>query len=108
MTTDGAGAAAFSIPVTANEGDSVVATATTSDGTSELSAPARVLVPRFGLKGARFRVGGRKLRVRIRNGTGADVRVRVKAKDTRKSVKAASAEGRDEDDQGPSHAAASS
>ena len=84
VTTDGAGAATFSIPVTANEGDSVVATATTSDGTSELSAPALVLVPRYGLKGARFRVVGRKLRVRIRNGTDADVRVRVKAKDTRK------------------------
>ena len=84
VTTDGAGAAAFSIPVTSKEGDAVVATATTSDGTSELSAPMRVLVPRYGLKGARFRVAGRKLRVRIRNGTDADVRVRVKAKDTRK------------------------
>jgi parallel beta-helix repeat protein len=89
VTTDGAGAAAFSIPVTATEGGSVVATATTSDGTSELSAPALVLVPRFGLARAKFTVGARKLRVRIRNGTDADVRVRVKGKDTRKSVRAA-------------------
>ena len=84
LTTDGAGAGAFSFPVTATEGASVVATATTSDGTSELSAPVLVVVPRFGLKGARFRVVGRKLRVRIRNGTDADVRVRVQAKDKRK------------------------
>ena len=56
VTTDGAGAAPFSIPVTATEGGSVVATATTSDGTSELSAPALVLVPRFGLERAKFSV----------------------------------------------------
>jgi hypothetical protein len=89
VTTDGAGAAPFSIPVTAAEGDAVVATATTSEGTSELSAPVRVIVPRFGLKRAKFRVGATKLRVRILNGTDAGVRVRVKAKDTRKSVRAA-------------------
>lgn len=89
VTTGAAGAATFSVPITATEGASVVATATTSDGTSELSAPTRVLVPRFGLKGATFRVVGKKLRVRIRNGTDADARVRIKAKDARKSVKAA-------------------
>jgi hypothetical protein len=89
VTTDGAGAAGFSIPVTAAEGASVVATATTGNGTSELSAPTRVLVPRFGLKRAKFRVHAAKLRVRILNSTDADVRVRVKGKDTRKSVRAA-------------------
>jgi len=89
VTTDGAGAATFSIPVASNEGDSVVATATTGDGTSELSAPVLVVVPRFGLQRAKFRVGARKLRVRIRNSTAADIRVRIKGKDTRKSVKAA-------------------
>ena len=56
VTTDAAGAATFSIPVSATVGGSVVATATTGDGTSELSAPvtvtAPVAVPVFGLKGA--------------------------------------------------------
>jgi titin len=87
VTTDGAGAATFSVPVTAGVGGSVVATATTGDGTSELSAPvtvsAPVAVPVFGLKGAKFSLSStlKKLKVRILNVTGADVRVRVKAKD---------------------------
>ena len=90
VTTDGAGAATFSIPVTAAEGDSVVATATTGDGTSELSAPVAVPpAPQFGLERARFRVSGGKLRVRILNDTDAGARVRIKARDRRKSVKAA-------------------
>ena len=90
VRTDGAGTAAFSIPVGATEGASVVATATTADGTSELSPPVLVTPPPvFGLERARFKIVGTKLRVRILNGTAADARVRVKAKDKKQSVKAA-------------------
>ena len=46
-------------------------------------------VPRFGLRGVTFSVRGKRLRVRVRNGTDTAVRVRVKGKDTRKSVRAA-------------------
>ena len=92
VTTDGAGAATFSVPVSATVGGSVVATATTGDGTSELSAPvtvtAPVAVPVFGLKGAKFGLSAtkRKLKVRILNDTGADLRVQVRAKGTKKPV----------------------
>jgi titin len=102
VTTDATGNATFSIPVTATLGTSVAATATTADGTSELSAAVVVAVPKppvpipaasFGLKRATFSIVGTKLRVRILNDTGAAARVRVGAKDTRTSLKAGKAAG---------------
>jgi len=100
VTTDAGGTATFSIPVTAALGSSVAATATTGDGTSELSAPVVVSTPKpatpaavFGLKRATFSIVGTRLRVRILNDTASAARVRVGATDTRRSLKAAKAGG---------------